>query len=120
MRLYPKAVAWSMLISTCIVMEGYQTCLLSNFYAFPEFQRKFGERQSDGSYQLSAAWQAGLSNGAAVGEIIGLALNGWASERFGYRRTVMASLVLLTGFIAIFVTAQSVEALQIAEVLAGM
>lgn len=30
-RLYPKAVAWSLLISTCICMEGYDVCLLSNF-----------------------------------------------------------------------------------------
>ncbi len=31
LKLYPKAVGWSMLISTCIVMEGYDLCLLSNF-----------------------------------------------------------------------------------------
>jgi len=31
-RLYPKAVGWSLLISTCIAMEGYDVCLLSNFY----------------------------------------------------------------------------------------
>lgn len=30
-RLYPKAVGWSLLISTCIAMEGYDVCLLSNF-----------------------------------------------------------------------------------------
>jgi MFS transporter, SP family, general alpha glucoside:H+ symporter len=30
-RLYPKAVAWSMLISLCIAMEGYQVCLLGTF-----------------------------------------------------------------------------------------
>lgn len=30
-RLYPKAVGWSILISTCICMEGYDVCLLSNF-----------------------------------------------------------------------------------------
>lgn len=30
-KLYPKAVGWSILISTCIVMEGYDVCLLSNF-----------------------------------------------------------------------------------------
>ena len=35
-RLYPKAVAWSMLISTCICMEGYDVCLLSNFCKSPE------------------------------------------------------------------------------------
>lgn len=30
-RLYPKAIFWSMLISTCIVMEGYDICLINNF-----------------------------------------------------------------------------------------
>lgn len=33
-RLYPKAVAWSLLISTCIAMEGYDVCLLSTFCKF--------------------------------------------------------------------------------------
>lgn len=31
LRLYPKAVAWSVLISTCIVMEGYDITLVNNF-----------------------------------------------------------------------------------------
>lgn len=30
-KLYPKAVGWSLLISTCICMEGYDVCLLSSF-----------------------------------------------------------------------------------------
>jgi SP family general alpha glucoside:H+ symporter-like MFS transporter len=36
-KLYPKAVAWSMLISTCIVMEGYDICLINNFCRYPPF-----------------------------------------------------------------------------------
>ncbi|KAL9109388.1 MAG: hypothetical protein Q9227_005895 [Pyrenula ochraceoflavens] len=119
-KLYPKAVAWSILISTCICMEGYDVCLLSNFYAFPPFQRKYGEQLPDGSYQVTAPWQSGLSNGANVGEIIGLFINGWASERFGYRYTVMTCLVLITAFTAIFFTAQNVVALQVAEILCGI
>lgn len=35
-KLYPKAVAWSLLISTCIAMEGYDVCLLSNFYRYDQ------------------------------------------------------------------------------------
>lgn len=84
-RLYPKAILWSILISTCIAMEGYDVCLINNFYAFPPFQRKYGVLQQDGSYEIPAPWQAGLSNGANVGELIGLLINGWVSERFGYR-----------------------------------
>jgi hypothetical protein len=40
--------------------------------AYPEFVRTFGTRGADGTYQVPARWQAGLSNGANVGAIIGL------------------------------------------------
>ena len=119
-RLYPKAVAWSLLISTCICMEGYDVCLLSNFYGFPVFNKKYGQELPNGTYQVPAPWQAGLSNGANVGEIIGLFINGFVSERFGYRYTVMTCLALIIAFTAIFFTAQSVIALQVAEILCGI
>lgn len=87
---------------------------------------------------MPARWQAGLSNvsphdavcdtiisltnfqGANVGEIIGLLINGWVSERFGYRYTVMTCLTLIIGFTAIFFTAQSVIDIQVAEILCGI
>lgn len=47
-------------------------------------------------------------------------INGWASERFGYRYTIMVCLICLTGFIAIFFTAQNVQALLAAEILCGV
>jgi MFS transporter, SP family, general alpha glucoside:H+ symporter len=47
-RLYPKAIGWSLLLSTAIIMEGYDTTLLGSFYAFPEFNKKFGDLQPDG------------------------------------------------------------------------
>ncbi|KAJ9254990.1 hypothetical protein DTO212C5_9210 [Paecilomyces variotii] len=119
-KLYPKAMAWSLLISTCIVMEGYDICLVNNFYAFPAFNRKYGEQMPDGTYQVPARWQAGLSNGAMVGEIIGLFINGWFSERFGYRYTIMACLVLVAAWTAIFFTAANVQALLAAEILCGI
>ncbi|ERS98354.1 uncharacterized protein SPSK_06142 [Sporothrix schenckii 1099-18] len=119
-RLYPKAIAWSMLISTCIVMEGYDVCLINNFYAFDQFNRKYGTQLADGTYQVSAAWQSGLSNGANCGELIGLLLNGWISERFGYRYTVIGCLVLVTAWISIFFTAKNTAALLVAEILCGI
>lgn len=54
-KLYPKAVAWSLLISTCIVMEGYDISLISNFYAFRQFNRKYGVLGDDGKYQVPAS-----------------------------------------------------------------
>ncbi|KAK5997360.1 General alpha-glucoside permease [Cladobotryum mycophilum] len=119
-KLYPKAIAWSILISTCIVMEGYDISLVSNFYAFPQFNQKYGVLTEKGTYEIPARWQAGLSNGATVGEIIGLFINGFVSERFGYRKTVMACLVLVAGFTAIFFTAPNVQTLLVAEILCGI
>ena len=46
-RLYPKAIAWSILISTCIAMEGYQVALVNNFYGFAPFNAKYGEPTGD-------------------------------------------------------------------------
>ncbi|KAJ5604680.1 hypothetical protein N7510_009834 [Penicillium lagena] len=119
-KLYPKAVAWSILISTCIAMEGYDISLVNNFYAFSTFNHKYGTQMADGTYQITAPWQAGLSNGAYVGEIIGLFINGWASERFGYRYTIMACLILISAWTAIFFTAQNVQSLLAAEILSGI
>ncbi|KAK3370660.1 hypothetical protein B0H63DRAFT_319285 [Podospora didyma] len=120
-RLYPKAIAWSMLISTCIIMEGYDVCLINNFYAFPQFNKKYGEFQPDtNDWQVPARWQAGLSNGANVGELIGLLLNGYVSERFGYRYTIIGALTLVIAWTALFFTAPNVQTLLAAEVLCGI
>jgi SP family general alpha glucoside:H+ symporter-like MFS transporter len=49
-KLYPKAIGWSVVISTCTVMEAYDVSLLSNFYAFAQFNEKYGRQLPDGSY----------------------------------------------------------------------
>jgi SP family general alpha glucoside:H+ symporter-like MFS transporter len=55
------------------------------------FQKKYGSLQPDGTYQISAAWDSGLSNSAAIGEILGLIITGLIAKRFGYRFTIEAA-----------------------------
>src|SRR6266516_5495466 len=62
MRLYPKAIGWSVMLSLTIVMEGYDTALINSFYAFPVFKTAYGLDKGGGNYQISAAWQSGLTN----------------------------------------------------------
>jgi SP family general alpha glucoside:H+ symporter-like MFS transporter len=71
-RLYPKAIGFAAGIAMACAMEGYQICLIGNYYAFPPFNQKYGELQPDGTYQVPARWQSGLSNLAQCGQIIGL------------------------------------------------
>lgn len=36
-RRYKKAIFWSVAISLCVIMEGYDTNLLSQFFAYREY-----------------------------------------------------------------------------------
>ncbi|AFR94595.1 MFS transporter, SP family, general alpha glucoside:H symporter [Cryptococcus neoformans var. grubii H99] len=119
-KLYPKAILWSVLISSCCAMEGYDISLVGNFYAFEPFNRKYGVQGADGTYQVPARWQTGLSNGAQCGQILGLIVNGLATDRFGYRIVILACLIWLTGVTAIFFCAPNIQTLLAGEILAGI
>lgn len=119
-RLYPHAIGWSVLLSSTLIMEGYDLALLSSLYASQVFNRKFGTfDEATGKWALSAAWQSGLSNGARAGEILGLILAGWTADRYGYKVTTIASLVLMILFIFVLFFAPNVQVLVLGEVLCG-
>lgn len=121
LKLYPKAALWSIVLSTALVMEGYDTLLLANFYALPTFSKKYGTLDpATGEYTVSAPWRSGLSDGAAVGEILGLFFTGLVSERIGYRKTILGALVMITGFIFITFFAVDAKMLLIGEILCGL
>lgn len=71
-----KAVFWSMLISMSIVMEGFDTLLLSNFFGYPQFAKKYGQDYGGTiGYQVPASWQSGLNMGSTVGAIFGMLID---------------------------------------------
>lgn len=119
-RLYPKAIFWSVVFSSAIAMEGFDLVLISAFFAFPPFTERYGVPNKTGDgYQIPAPWQAALGNGARIGEILGLLLNGWLCERYGFRKTMLGSLVLLMGLIFIQFFAQNIEMLFVGALLLG-
>ena len=119
LKRYPKAALWSLAMSSTIIMEGYDTMLMGNFYAHPAFQRRYGMRVGEDSYEIPSSWQAGLSNGSACGQLIGLLLAGYISERFGFRKTMMGGLSLIIALIFILFFAPSLEVLLVGQILFG-
>lgn len=117
LKLYPKAIGWSVLLSTAIVMEGFDIVLINSLYGEPAFQKKFGSPDGNGGYQVSAAWQTGLSNGALVGEILGLMLSGLIAERYGFRKTMIGALTIVIGFIFLLFFAKNLPMLLVGEIL---
>ncbi|GAA5901835.1 hypothetical protein JCM6882_008685 [Rhodosporidiobolus microsporus] len=122
LKRYPRAVFWSWLLSCAIIMTGFDIVLLGSFYALPQFTRKFGVPVAGSDpvrYTITASWQAGLSNGAKCGEVIGLAVNGYVVERFGCRKTMVVALGTLICWIFLSVFAQNIETLLAGQILMG-
>ncbi|GAB7354190.1 hypothetical protein MBLNU459_g4742t1 [Dothideomycetes sp. NU459] len=115
-----KAAFWSAIISMCIVMEGYDIGLIYQFFAYPAFQKTYGEYHEGIGWQVSGPWQAGLSNGANVGVVIGGFANGYLSQRFGYKRVVLGALFFMTFFIFIPFFAHSAPVLLVGQILCGL
>ena len=125
-RLYPNAIAWSLLLSMTIVMEGYDLTLINSFFAFPVFRRAYGEPlhpnappgQKD--FQISPAWQSGLTNAAVVAEIVGLFFNGFLTDRFGYHKTMVGTLIWMSLFVFLAFFAINIRMLLVAQVFCGL
>ncbi|KAL3467307.1 general substrate transporter [Aspergillus heterothallicus] len=119
-RYYRPAVFWSVLISITTVMESYDMQLISSFYAFPQFQEKYGVPLESGGHTIPAKWQLALTLISLLGLIAGTFMNGWVCERFGARKVIMVSLVALAGFVTITFMAPSIEVLPGGELLCSI
>lgn len=107
-------------MSLSLIMEGYDTSLLGNFFGYPAFQKKFGYPTKKGDYQLSATWQSSLQAAVQVGEIIGLWIAGIAAERYGYLKTMLAAEFFMIGAIFLMFFAQNLTMLLIGEIMCGL
>ncbi|KAL1962672.1 hypothetical protein VTN77DRAFT_9306 [Rasamsonia byssochlamydoides] len=116
-----KAVAWSMLISMSIVMEGYDVILIGNFFGYPQFAKKYGHDYGGSvGYQVSTPWQTGLSMASTVGTVFGGILNGYLSSAFGYRWVMIGGLFFMNAFIFVVFFAPSLPVLLVGQILCGL
>ena len=121
LKKYPKACFWSIALSSAIIMEGYDIVLIYSLFGQPAFQKTFGQYDAaTGTYSLSAAWQAGLSNGTGIGTIIGAFLNGYLTHKFGYRKVMMMSLAAMVAFIFIPFFSPNLPVLLVGQILCGV
>lgn len=121
-RRYPTAVFWAIVMSLTIIMEGYDTILIGNFYAYPSFKRKYGTYYPPpiDDYVIPGPWQIALGNGASAGSVIGLVINGYVTEKFGHRKVIMVALVVMTAFVFVPFFAPNIVILEVGQVLCGI
>ena len=118
-KIYPKAVAWSALLSAACIMDGYDLKLIGLLFAQPAFVKAYGKRLPNGTYSVDAAWQQGLNNGSNIGQMIGLTFAGHLTERFGFRKTMIGTLLVAPCIIFIQFFASSLAVLEVGQILLG-
>lgn len=60
-KLYPKAVGWSVVLSSALIMEGYDLALLGSLYGSPQFNMRYGvQNTKTGKWSVPANWQSAL------------------------------------------------------------
>jgi SP family general alpha glucoside:H+ symporter-like MFS transporter len=118
---YPAAIFWAVVMSFTIVMEGYDSSLINNFFAYPSFVRKYGTYYADlDAYEISGPWQTAMSIAAVVGAVFGLLLNGIVTEKFGHRHVILVSLLVMTAIVFFQFFAPSIQVLMAGQVLVGI
>ncbi|PYI27451.1 general substrate transporter [Aspergillus indologenus CBS 114.80] len=101
LKLFPWAVVWSLVPSIAIVMEGYDTILITSFFGYPAFRAQFGEEHPGKGYQVAGSWQSALGAAGNLGCMVGALINGYLIERWGFKRVFLLAQLLMGAFIFI-------------------
>ncbi|PSR81660.1 putative MFS alpha-glucoside transporter [Coniella lustricola] len=118
---YKKACFWAMILSTSLIMEGYDLVIITSFYGQSQFQNRFGTVDpATGKKLITAQWQSVLSNSSLIGQLLGLAINTYTQDRFGCRRTMMFFMAWMAVTIFIPFFAPSLSVLAFGEFMCGV
>jgi SP family general alpha glucoside:H+ symporter-like MFS transporter len=85
----------------------------------PQFLRVFGTNVN-GKLVVPNSTQAGLSNTATCGQLVGLVLTGIFQEWMGSKRTFFWGMVFMAGTVFVAVFAINIQMLYAAEFLMGV
>jgi SP family general alpha glucoside:H+ symporter-like MFS transporter len=121
-KAFRPAVLQAIILSCACIMEGFDLVLITGFLTNAAFRRKFQCPDApDGALcVIPAAWESALVVGPTVGQMLGVLISGWMVERFGYKKTFMASLIALSGFIFIVFFAVSLPMFLVGLLLCGL
>ncbi|GJC89004.1 alpha-glucosides permease MPH3 [Colletotrichum liriopes] len=109
LKTYKRAAFWSILISTTVIMEGYDVTLIGSFYGYPSFREKYGEWLDDkNGYQISSSWQQKFNSIGALANI------------YGHRMVLIVSLVWLAAFVFVVFFAHNIETQLAGQVLCNI
>ncbi|KAJ5636517.1 uncharacterized protein N7484_009830 [Penicillium longicatenatum] len=88
---------WSLWISSGVVMQGYDLVGGGQLAALPEFQKKFGILEADGSYLIPAHYLSAWSSIAPACEIVSTFIFAPLLEKFGRKPGILVAAFISAG-----------------------
>lgn len=101
-------------------MEAYDAALIGNLMAQPAFARHYGVLAGDGTYQVEPAWQSACNNAATIGSFVGILVCGYVQPIFGYKKVIIAALVMMIAAIFIPFFAETIEVMFAGQLICGI
>ncbi|KAJ4077881.1 hypothetical protein BFJ70_g16431 [Fusarium oxysporum] len=85
---------WALLISTGVVMQGFDIVAGGQLAALPEFKKKFGVLKSDGTYLIPAHYLSAWNSIPPATEIVATFIFAPLLERFGRKWGILAASII--------------------------
>ncbi|KAK4235645.1 general substrate transporter [Achaetomium macrosporum] len=100
LRSQSRFALWALLISSGVVMQGFDIVAGGQLAALPAFKEKFGVLQNDGSYLIPAHYLSAWNSIAPATEIVATFIFAPLLEKFGRKWGILAaSLISAAGVI---------------------
>ncbi|KAK2671523.1 Major facilitator, sugar transporter-like [Fusarium oxysporum f. sp. vasinfectum] len=94
LRSQSRFALWALLISTGVVMQGFDIVAGGQLAALPEFREKFGVLKSDGTYLIPAHYLSAWNSIAPATEIVATFIFAPLLERFGRKWGILAASII--------------------------
>ncbi|KAL1406558.1 hypothetical protein Q8F55_008264 [Vanrija albida] len=117
---FGPGIFFSMMLSVALIMEGFDVAINGSYWGQSWFLKRFGDLQPDGTYVVSASWQAACGNASGVGSLIGLMANGYSQYHWGSKPTYLVAMVGMAAAIFLPVFATNVKVLFAGNFACGL